>query len=212
MSETFTSRPAGMNPAHMPPRSDTQLPVTIGVTTALLSLAVITYILRIYSRCRKYINLGWDDAAITLALILTLATWANNILVQLIDTGGKHTFYITPDKLERSAKLGFVGMPLWIWSVTMIKVSVFLMLLRIKQTPRFKAGVWACIGFVVICGILASLSEFLQCRPIEANWSLKLKRVKGLCWSLTTQIDIIYVMTGESLSNSTKKDTNSLFI
>jgi hypothetical protein len=181
----------------MPPPWETQLPVTVAVTTTLLSFAYLTYVLRIYSRCRKNVMLGWDDLTITLALMLTTANWANN-LVQLIDTGGKHTWYISMSSLQRSAKLGFVALPVWIWSITLIKISVFAMMHRIKDTRRWKIGVWACIIVVLIIGILSTLAQFLQCRPLEANWNLRLKKVQGLCWSLRIQMNVIYIMTGES--------------
>jgi hypothetical protein len=206
MSESLTSRPPGLDSAHMPPPSESQLPVTVAVTTTLLSIAILTYILRIYARCRKHVMLGWDDFLITIALILTIGNWANN-LVQLVDTGGKHTWYISKASLQKSAKLGFVALPLWIWSITLIKVSVFAMMLRIKNTKRWKVGIWACIAIVLVIGILSTVAEFLQCRPLEANWSLRLKKVKGLCWSLRTQMNIIYIMTGQS--SPTNRNVNA---
>jgi len=200
MSETLTSRPPGIDPAHMPSPGESQLPVTAAVTSVLLSLAIVTYILRIYSRCRNYVNLGWDDLTITIAVLLTISNWANN-LVQLIDTGGKHTWYISMPALQRSAKIGFVGLPLWIWSVTLIKISVFLMMLRIKTTKRWKIGVWVCICVALSIAIMWTVAQFLQCRPIEANWSLKLKKVEGLCWPLRTQMKIVYIMSGTLCCN-----------
>jgi hypothetical protein len=56
-------------PPNLPPYSDTNNPKIISVLTTFLGLAIIAYVLRIWSRIRIYRVVGLDDYAITIALV-----------------------------------------------------------------------------------------------------------------------------------------------
>lgn len=176
----------------------TTIPLVLGTTTTLLTIALITYILRIYSRCRPYLNLGWDDFAITLAMAITIANWACNAGIQIL-TGGHHIEYVTLSSLERVSQLSFISMVLWIWALTALKVSVALMLLRIKQSPRWKKGIWGLIIVLIVVGIGSTLAQALQCLPIKANWDFILKTSGRSCWTEQKQEMVTYSMSGGSL-------------
>ncbi|QDS78057.1 hypothetical protein FKW77_003374 [Venturia effusa] len=160
---------------NLPPESESTLPRVVATTATLWSIALITYVLRIYSRFRPYPNLGRDDLAISLAMLTTTANWACNLGVQ-ITTGGRHVQYITKAQLERAGQLGFISMVLWIWALTALKISVCLMLLRIKQTTRWKA---------------------VQCIPVEANWTMSLRMSGHNCWSEQKQEIVTYAVSGK---------------
>src|SRR5690242_13077907 len=107
-------------PAQMPSPSDTRLPEIVIPLTILLCIALITYGLRLYTRCRPYYNLKLDDHAMTIAVAFTIATYA--VVIALVAcTGGRHTRYVPLAGLVKNAKLGFISRPLWVWSNTMIK-------------------------------------------------------------------------------------------
>jgi len=110
---------------------------------------------------------------------------------------GKHTFYLSPHELEQSLYYTFSTLPLWVWSVSFTKISVLLMLLRIKQTPVWKRGITIFIGFVVLNGIAITLVQLLQCRPIQANWDISYPR--SACMLQTSILNSTYVITCESL-------------
>jgi hypothetical protein len=171
---------------------DSTTPRVVGVTTTLLTIALITYILRIYSRCRPYLALGWDDFTITLAMVITIVNWACNVKIQ-IATGGHHIRQITMQGLATSSKLGFISMVLWIWALTMLKISVALMLLRIKQTPRWKIGIGALIAVLIIVGVASTIAQILQCLPVTANWDIMLKESEhSSCWTEQKQAIVTY--------------------
>jgi hypothetical protein len=190
-----------------PPQSHSTVPVVLGTTTTLLTIALITYLLRIYTRCRPYLNLGWDDLAITLAMAITLANWACNVAIQ-IQTGGHHIQYIPVSDLQMAGKLGFISMVLWIWALTTLKISVALMLLRIKQTPRWQFGIWTLIVVLFLVGIGSTLAQVLQCSPVQANWDILVKVHRGDCWTEQKQEIVTYSVSGENASLSVHKNTS----
>lgn len=183
----------------LPPYSHTTVPAVIVTTTVLLGLALVTYVLRIYTRVSPYLILGWDDFAITLATAITVANWACNISIQIV-TGGRHVEYISPSAFQKAAQLGYVSMVLWIWSITTLKVSVALMLLRIKQTPKWKAGIWSLIAALFAVGIASTLAQILQCIPIRSNWDLLLHLKPGNCWTEEKQEIVTYSVSGSTTS------------
>lgn len=181
--------------AALPSQNDTILPLVIGTTSTLWSISLITYVLRIYTRCRPYPNLGWDDFAISLAMAMATANWGCNLGVQFA-TGGRHIRYITMSQLETAGQLGFIAMVLWVWALTALKVSVALMLLRIKQTPSWKKGVWCLIIFLIFVGIGSTLAQLLQCLPVSANWDVYLRMSGSNCWTPEKQENVTYLVSG----------------
>src|ERR1700712_2171263 len=136
MATAMKPMPAGMV---MPPRSDSVLPFVVSTTMVFYILALITFILRIYSRTRPYMNLGWDDYTMMIAMFF--ATGDAIVQVAVVSTTkGQHTMYIPREKLSLAAQVGFIGVPMWVWSMTVLKISVALMLLRIKGTRKWKIG------------------------------------------------------------------------
>jgi hypothetical protein len=49
--------------------NDTRVGMILGVETTLFILGWLLYTLRMYSRIRPKLNLGWDDLFITLAVV-----------------------------------------------------------------------------------------------------------------------------------------------
>jgi len=173
----------------LPPYSDTVNPKVIAVTTTFLVLAIIIYCLRIWSRLQVYRSIGLDDYAITLGLIMTIVNWAVTIDA-LVATGGRHFQYIHPSAMLKYAQIAFFSLPIWVWSMTFIKVSVSLLFLRIEQARKWKIGIWTFVGVQLTAAIATTLIQMLQCRPISYNWSL----LPGHCWSAQTIRVITYTV------------------
>ena len=58
--------------ATLPPASETVFPLQVGILGMLFALAMIAYLARMISRSRPYLNLGWDDFAISVAVVSCL--------------------------------------------------------------------------------------------------------------------------------------------
>jgi hypothetical protein len=192
MASAMNPMPADMA---MLPRSDSVLPYVVGTTMVFYILALLTFILRIYSRTRPYMNLGWDDYIMSLAMLL--GTGDAIVQVAVVSyTGGRHTMYISHDKLVLAAKVGFLGVPMWVWSMTVLKISVALMLLRIKETRKWRIGIWSLIAALAALGFGSTMAMMLQCRPIQANWNVFFRLKPGVCWSAETQEAVTFTTSG----------------
>ena len=185
-------------PDPLPPRSDTNLPLVLSVTTVLLVLSLATFALRIWVRTKKVVLLGWDDAAITLAMLLSCACWGTNLAMSIM-TGGRHTWYIGLEALAHTARVSFAFVILWLWAVSMVKISVCLMLLRIKpQSRAWLIGLWLLIGLLASLAVAITACYLLQCKPVEANWDFKYLLEPGHCWTLDQFLSFTYAFSSES--------------
>jgi hypothetical protein len=203
---------AGLLSMHAPPPLDSPsvLPKVIGATTILLGLALLTYGLRMYSRVVPYWNLQWDDHVMTCAVAFTIVNWAVNLDIQLITQGRSPTSLAMAEQL---LKLAYISRHMWNWSVTLIKVSVALMMLRIKQTPRWRIGISVLVASLLILGLAQMVALLVQCVPIKQNWDLI---GTGTCWSTKHQDNVTYITAGISspasryrIARSLKRRTNS---
>jgi hypothetical protein len=68
MSALFSNSSFG-TPDNLPPYSDSVIPRTVPMVTVLLFLALVAYILRMYTRVVHYRSLGPDDYCMTLAMV-----------------------------------------------------------------------------------------------------------------------------------------------
>jgi hypothetical protein len=129
----------------------------------------------------------------SLAVAVTIVNWALTLSIQ-VTSGGR-----TPDtipKIVHTLKFAYISRLMWVWSVTFIKVSVALMMLRIKQTPAWRRGISALVATLLIFGIAMTISLLTQCWPIRKNWDIT--SLVGSCWSVNGQSIFTYVTTGIS--------------
>jgi hypothetical protein len=187
----------GNIPNPLPPRSDSVTPLVIGATTCLLFFALITYGLRIWIRTKSQVALGLDDLAITFATVFTIANYSVNAAIFQV-TKGQHTFYIPLPAIEQAAKLSFAVFSVWVWSVCLIKISVCLMLLRIKQSRPWKVGLWAMIASLFSIAIISTICYMAMCNPIQANWELKYALQPQACWSTQVFLNFTYTISGNT--------------
>jgi hypothetical protein len=111
-------------------------------------------------------------------------------------THGRHSMYLSLDQIQGSLYWGYISVYFWSSSLTCTKISILLMLLRIKQTPTWKRGVFTFIAFLILNEISIILVALLQCKPIEANWNLSVSR--SGCLSMDAVMLSNYVNSSES--------------
>jgi hypothetical protein len=110
---------------------------------------------------------------------LAMANWAF-IVITVHYTGGKHTMYVSPENLTNAFRYSFYLILIWIWSLTWVKLSISLMLLRIKQSKAWKIGIWTMVAFLCLSAVAGTLAGLFQCTPIKANWELEIRQAS--CW------------------------------
>jgi len=187
-------------------------PVFIGATVPFFVIMVLLYSARIYSRVKPVVNLHWDDFFITLAIVGALLIFDKLYLItrcQVIEiiayslelrindiTGGRHIQFINLDAMMEGSKNGFVVFLLAVYANLLIKISIALMLIRIKSNFAWRFGLSILITSCVIISIFASITEFVSCRPLKAWWTPAL-RFSGACWSPSALVAIGYFLGGE---------------
>ncbi|OCL04912.1 hypothetical protein AOQ84DRAFT_251615, partial [Glonium stellatum] len=148
---------------------------------------------RIYTRVWPVFNLQGDDYTISLAMVGAFAMWGSNFV--LISYGlGRHTHYVSPNNAAKINRLLFINQPIWIWTTTLIKVSVALTLLRIKRSKSWKRWMKIVIAIQVLIAISTNIIHFIQCRPMRASWDPTTPGAK--CWELKGAQVSLYIASG----------------
>jgi hypothetical protein len=110
-------------------------------------------------------------------------------------SGGHHIQYIPFETIQTGLKLGlFLGICA-MYSNLLIKISIALMLLRIKTTIHWKVGLWFLIASCISVGTAYTVTQLIQCRPVSGFWNIKL-RYSGACWPTETVVHISYGFGG----------------
>ncbi|KAK4442421.1 hypothetical protein QBC34DRAFT_418773 [Podospora aff. communis PSN243] len=135
---------------------------------ALLGIACTTTILRIYWRVRPTWRIGSDDATLAFALILTIA-WYGITAVMYSYGRGVQGAIPTP---SLNGPLIVATAVLWVWALNVIRISVGLMLLRLKDSRRWKITLWTIIAVQICMLIVGTTMHLVLCNPISDRWAL----------------------------------------
>jgi hypothetical protein len=177
------------------------IPQTVIPLTILCALAVVTYVLRMYTRLKPDPRLHWNDHAMTVAMVMTLAYYFCNIASTVI-VGDLSIQKIDFATIEKILLLSFLMRLFWIWSVTMIKISVALMIQRIKQDRYWQWGLLCLNGVLLFSAIGNTISIVLSCRPVAGNWKITLALKPGVCQSQETTLRLLWASTSKFLKSS----------
>jgi hypothetical protein len=99
----------------------------------------------------------------------------------VIAHGGRHAIYLDIATMTKVMKVDFALWLTSIWSVTFTKISICLMLLRIKRSPKWTKFLWWLMAVIVLVAIAGCVVQLLQCTPIAGNWDVYLHETA--CWS-----------------------------
>lgn len=136
--------------------------------------------MRIYTRARPVMHLGWDDAAVTLASVASITQFS--IFLAAVPYGvGRHNFYIEPEDQMKAARLLYFSQLPWGWSVAFGKIGIALLLLRLKTGLGWRIFLYAMIVVQVVLAVHANTMQLVWCQPISAAWRPELG---GKCLSV----------------------------
>src|SRR5258708_4218309 len=135
MSNYSTATMPIMNINDLPPQDDAG-PILMWVSGVLMTFIIITTSLRMYVRIQNRI-MGWDDATILIAVALAISRLGFQI-EQSKYGNGKHRIYLTPYQYTMINKYGWAGQILLFSAVAFLKVSICLLILRIKDTRALR--------------------------------------------------------------------------
>lgn len=94
---------------------------------------------------------------------------------------GRHLYYLkqTPAVIPRATYWHIIWQPTFFLSVTLVRISICLLLLRIFGVNRhWRWGLWAVIALIITIFIPSFVMLFTQCIPYEKSWNPK---INGHC-------------------------------
>ncbi|KAI0974193.1 fucose permease [Xylaria arbuscula] len=161
-------------------------PIVFAVTTGTLVLATVFVAARL--TCRKFIvrQVSWDDYFIVIAWVFAFG------LSFAIDYGatkglGRHDADIPADDWDPLRRSEYTFTVLYNPALMAFKTSVLVFYLRLSKNTQkvLRLASWAVLIIVNLAGIVLTLLNILQCRPVEAAFNLT--DPPGQCIPLLTE-------------------------
>ncbi|KAL2133711.1 hypothetical protein VTI74DRAFT_1887 [Chaetomium olivicolor] len=135
-----------------------------------LGIACVTTGMRIYWRARPIWRVGADDYTLLFALVLTIAWYGIDMAMYCYGRGLEG---FAPDPWTMGPLVVADGV-LWVWGLNVIRISVALLLLRLKDSLEslpWKLTLWTVIGVQLCMLIVGTTMHLVMCQPISARWA-----------------------------------------
>lgn len=116
------------------------------------------------------------------------------IIPEVQNGAGRHIVYLEPATASKGLKLNFATQPIYLWAITVVKVSIALFLLRISPARFYKRLLIGIIAFLIIYTFICFLTIMLQCKNLAILWD---STVKTTCWTGSTIRGLSYLNTGQ---------------
>nr|OQO32545.1 hypothetical protein B0A51_00109 [Rachicladosporium sp. CCFEE 5018] len=166
----------------------------IAILTLIVTLSTTT--LRLIVRHARR-ALGNDDYCIAAATIPTIGRITCQF-ISLRHGNGKHRWTLSKADYQQVNMMTMLTQLFLFPILCLLKVSVCLLVLRIKSTKKLRWGLWGLITLLVVTTLLPVIVLFAECRPMSAYWTGPATK----CWDAKVRIYSIYVQTGMLLSTA----------
>jgi len=181
---------APVTPPNPLPPDENVGPILLAVSGVLIALIITTTALRIFVRYSLR-ALGLDDYTILVVVVLCLARFAVQV-VQVNKYGnGRHRWYLSPEDYMNNNMLGWYAQLALFSSMCLLKVSICLLILRIKKEKALKIFLYILMAGLFVTNFGCIIILLAQCRPISAYWT-----GVGECWNTRVRIYAIYFTIG----------------
>lgn len=177
--------PRGTTDGELPPDENVG-PILMGITGVLTAMIVSTTSVRIYVRARQHM-LGWDDWTILITTLMAVTRMAVQA-VQCAHGNGRHQEYLAKEDVQFSNMMGWYAQLLLFASVCLLKVSILLLILRIKDSRRLRIFLYIVMGGLAITNFGCILILLAECSPVSAYWTGQTDK----CWPTKVRIYAIY--------------------
>ncbi|KAI1371303.1 hypothetical protein F4677DRAFT_464403 [Hypoxylon crocopeplum] len=175
-------------------------PDILGAVVSTTLVALIAVCARLFVRIRMIRSTGTDDYVMLAAMIISLSGMGV-IIVEVHYGAGRHVAYLDPEVNKFGLKLNFISQPLYLVSISMVKMSIGLFLIRINSSIYYKRIVLGVILFLIAYTLACFATLMLQCSNLAILWD---SSIQATCWSQST-------LQGLSYANSTVNVTTDLF-
>ncbi|KAK3360701.1 integral membrane protein [Lasiosphaeria hispida] len=169
-------------------------PALLAISGILITLILITTSLRLFVRFSNG-ALGADDYIIAVVAVLCVMRFAVQA-VQVNKFGnGRHRWYLAEDNYINNNMLGWYAQVLLFVTMCLLKVSICLLLLRIKHDRRLKLFLSIVMAGLFVTNFGCIVILLAQCKPISVYWT----GGGGVCWDTRVRIYSIYFTISYSL-------------
>ncbi|KAJ5020135.1 hypothetical protein K4K57_003548 [Colletotrichum sp. SAR 10_99] len=183
---------APVTPPNPLPPDENVNPTLLAISGVLIFFVIFTTTLRLYVRFSLR-HLGWDDYLMAITASLGIVRYGVQC-AQGATGNGRHRWYISSEEYVNNNMLGWFGQILLFASVCLLKCSIMLLLLRIKDSSRMKYFLWTVMGGLVITNFGVIIILLAECDPVEAYWT-----GVGKCWDAKIRIYAIYLTISYSV-------------
>ncbi|KAK0720214.1 hypothetical protein B0H67DRAFT_599766 [Lasiosphaeris hirsuta] len=170
--------------------------VHIGVTIPLLTITLIPFFARLYVRVWPVWRFGWDDGLIVAGFACAIVDWA------LLEG----EMFMTPQEITipqtiAAIRLAYLAIPLWGLTMTLVKTSVALTLLRLPLNH----GVWKPMLYSILVAqaiyfIGDTVYIFTKCRLLYGAWDFT---QTAFCDCTSVYTDMLVSSVGSAINVTT---------
>lgn len=164
------------------------------VISAILTVLSVAVTAVRFSERLKQRKLGWDDYTIIAASALSIG----RSVIQFVGIprgNGHHR-----DELDL-VDYQYINFLTWMTQLFLfpilglLKTSICLLALRIKDTRKLKISMWVTIAGLILTNGLPEIILLAECNPVDAYWKSKSDK----CWAPQVRIYSIYLQTAYSV-------------
>lgn len=84
---------------------------------------------------------------------------------------GRRSRFVSFSRRRTALELFFISQVFWYWSITLVKLSVACLLLRVKAAnKRWRIFLISLMVLLIVAAVVQTLFQFLQCRPFKVYW------------------------------------------
>ncbi|KAK2016094.1 hypothetical protein LZ32DRAFT_626466 [Colletotrichum eremochloae] len=178
-------------PNPLPPDENVN-PILLGISGVLLFFVVFTTSIRLYVRFMLR-HLGWDDYLMAIVASLGIIRFGVQC-AQGASGNGRHRWYISNEQYIHNNMLGWFAQLLLFSSICLLKCSIMLLLLRIKNSTKLKYFLWSVMAGLIVTNFGVIVILLAECDPVDAYWT-----GKGVCWDAKIRIYSIYLTISYSV-------------
>jgi hypothetical protein len=143
-------------------------PTLTWVTATLDIIAAFFIALRLWIRYRHH-KIGWDDWTILIAYLIANTRMIFQIL-QSFHGNGRHKVYLTDEQYIQCVKWGWYAQLGLFGGNCFCKMSICLLILRIKETKFLKRLLGSVIFGLVLTNATFDIILLAECSPVKAYW------------------------------------------
>ncbi|KAL8794420.1 MAG: hypothetical protein Q9195_003007 [Heterodermia aff. obscurata] len=155
-----------------------------GFTWSLEIMSLFFVVSRMYSRIKLTRNVWWDDWLVCVAFTLDFII---SVIWSVYAGRGyaRHLYYIPANQIPDIIKLNTISRAMCMFSISIGKISVALLIERIAGPSRWRKWLLRSISVsVFITAVITLTLFFAQCNPARAVWDKALiKEGKASCWN-----------------------------